>query len=154
MKIKTTLEINAPAPAVWEVLGENFADVSEWADSITKSSINGPLGNGVVRTCDLKGFGPVADGQVKEKMTHFDRESHTMTYIIVSGVPNLMKSIENAWRIEALGDSQCLVTSQAVFNFKWWALPLSLPMRIPLSRGVKEFIQQLSNQVEKTRLHI
>ena len=153
MKIKTTLEINAPASAVWEVLGEQFADVSEWAESVTKSSLNGPLGDGVVRTCDIKGFGPVADGQVEEELTHFDRESHAMTYVVFSGAPNLMQSIENAWRIEALGDNRCLVTSQATFNFKWWALLLSLPMRVPLSRGVQDFTQQLSKHVEETRLN-
>ncbi|MEE8437543.1 MAG: SRPBCC family protein, partial [Candidatus Neomarinimicrobiota bacterium] len=80
MKITTTIEINAPASAVWDVLGERFADVSEWAESILKSSINGPLERGAVRTCDIKAVGPVAAGQITEELTHFDRESFALTY--------------------------------------------------------------------------
>ncbi len=148
MKIKTTIEINAPASAAWDVLGERFADVCEWAESILKSSIDGPLDRGVVRTCDIKGVGPIAAGQITEELTHFDRESHALTYSVRSGAPNLMKSIENAWSIESLNDNRCKVTSRATFELKWWALPLSPLMRISLSRTVRAFLGQLKKRVE------
>lgn len=143
MKIKTTIEINAPASAVWDVFGERFADVYKWAESILKSSIDGPLDRGVVRTCDVKGLGPIT-----EELTHFDRESHSLTYSVTSGAPNLMKSIENAWSIESQGDNRSKVTSQATFELKWWAFPLSPLMRISLSRTLRAFTEQLKQHVE------
>ncbi|MEE8381572.1 MAG: SRPBCC family protein [Thermodesulfobacteriota bacterium] len=148
MKIQTILEINAPASAVWKVFGEGFADVSNYAESITKSSINGPLESGVIRTCDIKAFGPVAAGQITEKLTHFDRTSHALTFAVLTGAPNIMKSIENAWTIEALGDNRSKVTSLATFGLKWWALPLSPLLRFQLSRGIRDFMKQLKAYVE------
>lgn len=148
MKITTTIEINAPASAVWDVLGERFADVSEWAESILKSSINGPLERGVVRTCDIKAVGPVAAGQITEELTRFDRESHALTYNVTSGVPNIMKSIENAWSIESLGDNRCRTTSLITFELKWWALPLFPILHFSLSRTIRTFTEQLRKHVE------
>lgn len=72
MKIETTVEIDASASKAWEVFGEKFEDVSDWAESIVKSSLNGPLKQGAVRTCDIKSIGPIAAGQVTEELTHFD----------------------------------------------------------------------------------
>ena len=147
MKLTPTIEINAPASEVWELFGDKFADVSEWADSITKSTLDGPLEEGAKRTCDIKGFGPVAAGQVREELTHFDRKSYSLTYLVFAGVPSFMKSIENAWRIEAIDEKRCLVTSEATFVFKWWAIPAIPLMRVPLQRGIKDFTQQLSDHV-------
>ena len=148
MKITTTIEINGPASAAWDVLGERFADVSDWADSIVKSSIDGPLDRGVVRTCDIRAAGPVAAGQITEELTHFDRESQALTYDVRSGAPKVMKAIENAWEIESIDDSRCKATSRATFAMKWWALPLAPLMRIPLIRALRDFSEQLKRSVE------
>lgn len=148
MLIQITLEINAPASITWDVLGERFADVSDWAHSIVKSSLNGSLGEGAVRTCHIKAVGPIAAGQIKEELTHFDRESYALTYVVLSGAPNLMKSIENAWTIDSLGENRCEVTSRATFEMKWWALPLAPLMRMPLNRAVRDFMEQLKHRVE------
>ncbi len=148
MKIKTTIEINATTAATWDVLGEQFAHVYEWAGSILKSSLDGPLDLGAVRTCDIKATGPVAAGKITEEITHFDRESHSLTYNVTSGAPGLMKSIENAWSIETLSDDRCEVTSNATFELKWWALPMSPLMRISLVRALRSFTGELKARVE------
>ena len=148
MLIQTSIEINAPASAAWEVLGERFADVSEWADSIVKSSLDGPLDEGAVRTCDIKSVGPIPAGKIKEELTHFDRDSRSLTYLVLSGAPNVMKNIENAWSIEDLGNDRCKVTSRVTVNMKWWALPLAPLMRFPLIRAVRDFLGQLKRRVE------
>ena len=149
MKIQTTIEINAPAAAVWDVFGEQFADVSVWADGVVKSSLAGTLGNGAVRTCDIKGVGPVPASQVTEELTVFDRETHALTYELRSGVPPMMTFIENAWTIERLGDDRCRVTSRATFSLKWWAVVMTPLMRFPLVRGVRDFCTQLRQHVEE-----
>ena len=148
MLIERSIEINTSAAAAWEVLGEQFADVSEWADSIVKSSLDGPLDRGVVRTCHIKAVGPIAAGEIKEKLTHFNRDSRSLTYLVLSGTPNVMDSIENAWTIEDTGNDRCTVTSRITFSMKWWALPLAPLMFIPLGQAVRDFLGQLKRRVE------
>jgi len=148
MKIKTTIEINATTAATWEILGEQFANVYKWAESILKSTLDGPLDQGAVRTCDIKGVGPVAAGKITEEITLLDRESHSLTYNVTSGAPGLMKSIENAWSIETISDDRCAVTSNATFELKWWALPMLPLMRISLVRALRSFAGELKTRVE------
>lgn len=148
MLIKKSIEINTSASAAWEVLGEQFANVSEWADSIVKSSLDGLLDRGAVRTCHIKAVGPVAAGEIKEELTHFDRDSRSLTYLVLSGTPKMMGPIENAWTIEDMGNNYCRVTSRLTFSMKWWALPLSPLMFIPLGKAVRDFLGQLKKRVE------
>ena len=123
MKIQTTLDIDAPASAVWHLLGEQFDDVAEWSATINKSSLDRPLGEGAVRTCDLKAFGPVPAGQVTEELTRFDRGSRSLTYVVRSGVPGFMRFVENAWTVEALDEIRSRVTSRATFNWRGGCFP-------------------------------
>lgn len=148
MQIKKSIELNASASAVWEVLGEQFADVSKWADSIVKSSLDGPLEVGGVRTCHIKAVGPIAAGEIKEKLTHFNRDSRSLTYLVLSGTPIVMDSIENAWTIEEMGNDRCRVTSRITLRMKWWALPLTPLMFLPLGKAVRDFLGQLKRRVE------
>ena len=147
MKIQTALNIDAPASAVWQVLGEQFGDVANWSDAIEKSSLDRALGEGAVRTCDLKAFGPVPAGKVTEELTQFDRGSQSLTYVVRSGVPKFMRFVENAWTVEAIDDSRSRVTSQARFDLAWWMLPLFPLLRIQLGRGLRSFVGQLETTV-------
>lgn len=147
MKIQTTLDIDAPVSAVWHVLGEQFGEVAEWSDAIKGSSLDRPLGEGAVRTCDLKAFGPVPAGQITEELTRFDRESRSLTYVVRSGVPRFMRFIENAWTVEPLGERRSRVTSRATFHLAWWVFPLSPLFRLQLGRGLRSFVGELEKTV-------
>jgi hypothetical protein len=143
MKIHTTIDIDAPASAVWNVLGERFGDVAEWTNAIEASSLDQPLGQGAVRTCDLRAFGPVPAGKITEELTHFDRQTRSLTYVVLSGVPRFMRYVENAWSVEALGEGRSRVTSQATFHLAWWVLPMYPLLRIQLRRGLQSFVREL-----------
>ena len=147
MKIQTTLDIDAPASAVWHVFGEQFGDVAEWSDIINRSSLDRPLGEGAVRTCDLKAIGPIPAGQVTEELTRFDRTSRSLTYVVRSGVPGFMRFVENAWTVEALDEGQSKVTSRATFDLAWWMFPLSFLLRMQLGRGIRSFVGELETTV-------
>jgi hypothetical protein len=147
MKIKTSVEMSLPATDLWMVLGERFASVSEWADSIVKSSLDGSLGEGAVRTCDLKQTGPLPAGQVTEELTRFDASARAMTYVVKSGVPGFMRYLDNAWTIEDLGDGRSRVTSVLTLNMAWWSLPLYPMIRLQLGKTLRGFIEQLETHV-------
>jgi hypothetical protein len=148
MQIETTTEINASADAVWHVFGERFEDISHWADGVVKSRLDGPVGQGAVRTCDIKQVGPIPAGQVTEELTVFEREARELTYVVRSGVPPMMESIVNAWTIEPLGPNRCRITSVATFHLKWWARPASVFLRFPMRRALRDFAGELRSHVE------
>ena len=120
----------------------------EWSDAIVKSSMDRPLGEGAIRTCDLKAFGPIPAGKITEELTQFDRASRSLTYVVRSGVPGFMRFVENAWTIEALDDNRSRITSRATFRLAWWMLPLSPVLRIQLGRGLNSFVAELEKTVE------
>ena len=146
MKIVTKLDIESPASHVWHLLGERFADIGEWADSIEESSLDGHLDSGAIRTCELKSFGP-ASGTIKEEITHFDRDARALTYVVRSGLPGFMQFVENAWTIEPLSNERSRITSVATFDLAWWMLPVSFLLKMQLTKGLREFFANLEASV-------
>jgi hypothetical protein len=148
MKIQTDLEFNAPASTAWRVFGEQFADVSVWADAIEDSAIDRPVALGAVRTCDLKAVGPFPAGQVTEELTVFDSGSRSLSYVVLSGVPGFMRFIENAWTIEAIDDGRSRITSVLTVNVAWWGLPMVPLVRGQLKGSVRGFVEQFAAHIE------
>ena len=74
-KVVETVEINAPADKVWEVVG-NFQDMS-WHPAFVKTE--GKDGNavGATRVLTLEG-----GGQIFEKLTKYNAEGKTLSYEI------------------------------------------------------------------------
>ena len=75
MEMRAEILINAPAGDAWEVIGERFGDISEWASAITESAMDGLPRAGRVRTCHVAGSGPAAPGVIKERIVVFDPEA-------------------------------------------------------------------------------
>jgi hypothetical protein len=74
-KVTETVEINAPADKVWEVVG-NFQDMS-WHPAFVKTEGTGGNDVGATRTLTLEG-----GGKILEKLTKYNAEGKTLTYEI------------------------------------------------------------------------
>ncbi len=148
MQITTTRDLNVPPSAAWQVFGERFADVADWASSITRSRLEGSLGEGAVRTCDIKQVGPVPAGQITEELTRFDREQHALDYTVLTGSPGFIRHLENRWTLQPTDDGHTRIESQLVIELAWWAMPMWPVMRRELRRQVGGFIGQLAHHVE------
>ena len=141
MLIETIHEIPAPPVAVWQVFGEGFGDIATWATVILKSQLNGPLAQGVVRTCEL------ASGPITEELTQFDRKGHALTYAIRSGLPGMVTRAENAWTIGSVGDTRTRVTSRVTLELTWWALILTPVVRKQFGDTIRGIMGQLESHV-------
>jgi hypothetical protein len=148
MDIHTTLDIDAPVHVAWQIFGERFADVADWADAIEASSIAGPLEQGVVRTCDLRATPPFPASTVTEELTVFDRGEKRLTYVVMSGLPGMMRTVQNAWTFEDLGDDRTRVTSVVTAELAWWAWPMTPIVRRQLTGSVAPFVRQFGDHVE------
>jgi hypothetical protein len=74
-KVVETVEINAPADKVWEVVG-NFQDMG-WHPAFIKTEGTGGNDVGATRTLTLEG-----GGQIFEKLTKYNAEGKTLAYEI------------------------------------------------------------------------
>ncbi len=154
MLIETTIEVDSPITNVWQLFGENFADIADWASAISESSLEGQLGEGAVRTCHLKAVGPFPAGVVTEELTTFDRRGYRLTYLVTSGVPAMMKRVENAWTFEDLAGGGTRITSRLEFRLQWWALLMTPVVYSQLKGTMAGFVKQLRRHTEGSRVGV
>jgi hypothetical protein len=74
-KVTETVEINAPADKVWEVVG-NFQDMG-WHPAFKKTEGTGGNDVGATRTLTVE-----SGGQIHEKLTKYNAEGKTLSYEI------------------------------------------------------------------------
>lgn len=126
MQITNTKIIDAPADAVWDLMGAQFGDVANWSDMILKSSVSGPVAVGVIRTCDLKPT-PAASGTIKERLTKFDPGRKALSYDVFDGLPGFMRRVSSNWTFEPVGEHRTRVTNVMTVKVAWYMTPM-LPM--------------------------
>src|SRR3954466_5103959 len=99
MEIRVAVSVRVPAERAWALVGESFADIGTWAAPIVSSTMDVPAAPGSVRTCHIRGFGPVAPGVVKERLTRFDRAGRSLAYEWVEGRPSFIVHALNRWSV-------------------------------------------------------
>jgi mxaD protein len=110
IRLKDSIEINAPAAKVWAKVG-NFGDMS-WHPAIGKTEITGgkPDAAGATRVLTLKD-----GGNVNEVLTSFDAAAMTVKYEITESVLPV-REYGATLKVEAAGDNKTIVTWRAMFK--------------------------------------
>jgi hypothetical protein len=148
MDITNTIDIDAPINTTWQVLGEEFGEVSGWADPVAASSLDGPLGEGVTRTCDIKGIGPIAAGEVTEMLSEFNRQKKVLTYVIETGKPPFLTHMQNRWTLERRDAASSVANSTLNYRLKWWAIPFAPLIAIMMKKALKPVFAQFRDAVQ------
>jgi mxaD protein len=112
IRLKETIEINAPADKVWAKVG-NFADMS-WHPGIAKTSLNAGKADevGATRVLTLQ-----SGGNVNEVLTNFDAAGMTMKYEITESVLPV-RDYGATLKVEPAGEGKSIVTWRAMFKRK------------------------------------
>ncbi len=113
IRLKETIEINAPADKVWAKVG-SFADMS-WHPAIAKTELTKGKADevGATRVLTIVNNG----GNVNEVLTSFDAASMTMKYEITESVLPV-REYGATLKVEAAGDGKAIVTWRAMFKRK------------------------------------
>ena len=108
MKFTVKETVSAPADKVWEIVGANFNDISEWASPVLTSKANPDLASGEKgRICDVKGV-----GQVFETIQNYDDNKRELTFTFVAKkLPFFIKNVESTWGVKELGSNQTEVST-------------------------------------------
>jgi hypothetical protein len=99
MKVSTSIDIDAPAERVWEIIGPGFGTVGEWASAVPESRPTGALGphgaacSGRVCTVATPGF-----DELTEELTDYDPAARRLTYRAVHGMPSFVTDARNTWQ--------------------------------------------------------
>ncbi len=143
MNIDITNGINTSATQAWQVFGQGFGEWADWADGIQASSLDGPLTQGVTRTNDTTSLGVVT-----QKLTQFDENRRSLTYVFTSGLPPFLTAIRNEWTIEDLGADRSQIVGHASFDLAWWALPLTPLLKLKMGGALRGFAAEFAAHVE------
>ena len=153
IEMRSEVELDVPASEVWSLMAERFGEIGQWAVAIRKSTLDGEVAVGAVRTCEIGGFGPVGAGEITEELTELDRTTMKFTYAARSGLPSMLVGAENRWSIEPLGPDRARVRSHASIDLRWWALPFARLIGWGMRSGVPAFFEELRHRVENGTPH-
>jgi len=117
IRLKESVEINAPADKVWKIVG-NYGDMS-WHPAIDKTEVTKGKADevGASRTLTFKD-----GGSVKEVLTGYEADRMLMKYEITEGTLPVRDYGANI-RVESAGDGKSVVTWRAMFKRKDPASP-------------------------------
>jgi hypothetical protein len=150
MELRNTIEIDAPAPRVWETLGEQFMHIGAWASPITSSC---PVGRaapevGSMRACTIAAFGPFNAGDIQEKLIAFDRDQMTFEYEAQKGLPRFVARAVNRWCVVRLDERRSLVRTHATLTLRGPAALLSCVLRVQMEASGARVLDELKHYVE------
>jgi hypothetical protein len=151
-ELHRTIFVAASPASAWTILGERFGDIGEWAAPVAASRLDGELGVGARRTCKIAGFGPVAAGQIEERLVEFDRAARQLEYVAITGLPEFIAHASNHWRVRASGHG-CEVSTHASVEIRWPMALLAGPMRWKLAGDSQRVLEDLRYRIEQGHPH-
>jgi hypothetical protein len=97
--------IDAPADRVWQILGPEFNEISNWSSFVEVSQQDPDLADGEGRVCEVQGM-----GDVREVLYEYDEDQQKLGFTVDSPKnPFFIQEAKNTWRVEPIGDDQSLV---------------------------------------------
>jgi len=120
LTIHTTIDIHASAAAAWRLFGEGFGDWAAWAPGIDKSTLEGPLAQGVFRTNEAPSL-----GTVRQELVRYEPAARALAYEMREGLPPFLTGLRNDWVIEELADGRSRLTGEALFRLTEQAAPMA-----------------------------
>jgi len=144
MEIKKRVKINASADKVWDVLWNNYGQVCNWASTVNHSDIREVKGNkNGGRTCHS------AWGQISEIVKNVDEKNKSYTYY-ADGLPSMMKSAVNSWKVVSLSDG----TSEVQMDLKIEIAPIQKAlmgwMIVPkMKKDIQQTVDDLKYFIEE-----
>ncbi len=153
MELRAEIAISAPPSAAWSVLGRGFGEICRWAAPITASWLEGDVGPGAVRVCQIARFGPVPGGVIKERLLTFDVEAMSFEYETVSGLPRFFESAVNRWSIHPLDGDRCLVRTHASVRLRGPMALLSPLLKRSFMHSATRVFDELRHHIERGEPH-
>ncbi|MEO0900082.1 MAG: SRPBCC family protein [Bacteroidota bacterium] len=118
-QVQKDMTINVPASELWEMVGAGFVEVYKWSSNVDFAQGQGtsPFKGAVCdeRFCDVnvKGF-----SKISEKLTEYDDDNMSLTYVVASGMPGFISEAENNWIVVPVNPQTSRLVMKARFAVK------------------------------------
>ncbi|MBL4694833.1 SRPBCC family protein [Candidatus Gracilibacteria bacterium] len=146
MKFSKQITINAPAKKVWEVLGQDFANVSKWATLVANSEVNteaavvndSPVGG---RLCNT------SIGKISEEFTAYDDKDMSFSFkgVITS---KLFSSLISSNKVTAIDENTSEVTATPHIELTFLGMLMYPLIRLQLGGAVSGGLEDLKYYIE------
>ncbi|MEM7126802.1 MAG: SRPBCC family protein [Chloroflexota bacterium] len=151
MNVQRQVTVNAPADKVWNILGADFTNISEWASFVVESKPipNMPEGSG--RVCNVKGT-----GEVKETIHKYDEDNRELAFVLEGKkIPFFMQKIDNTWSVKPKGNDR----SELQVNVDLTVMPvfkqlMSGMLRKQMSKTADSILGELKYFAENDRAKV
>jgi hypothetical protein len=151
MKIIKELSINKPIADVWEVLGNQFGAIDQWASLISKSEVSGePKFPGVSFTFRST---ETEKGPTKQELTSWNPEQHALSYKAIAGTPGFFKSVTASWSLTLMDQSTTKLTLDFEVKFKGIAAILTPLVKMKLGKIGDTLLDDFKYYVENGKPH-
>ena len=146
MEFEMKRRIELPADQVWEELWGKYHNVCDWASTVNKSGprqSNKDQEEG--RTCISTW------GEISEIVNEVNEKEMTFSYY-ADGLPPVMKSADNHWRVRALTHKSCEVAY--IGEIKFAAIPgflMGWMMKPKLRKDLNQTLDDFKHYVETGR---
>ncbi|WP_425236136.1 SRPBCC family protein [Ulvibacterium sp.] len=153
MEIKRKILVNRPMMECWEVLGNQYSQIHKWASPVNHSEGDNKQGlNGA--TCDVRGCNVDGMGNISEKLLEFDPLNHFLSYEIITGLPSMMKSGKNSWKLRSKHGDQTELEMLAHIEPKGIIGNLMKPMiKLQFNKMAKTLVEDFKYYVENNQPH-
>ena len=144
-KLSKQFVIDAPADAVWQVVGPGFDGIGDWATAIPASrAAPGPEGQGRVCTTGMR-----AIPEITELMVGYDDARRSLTYRI-TGLPRFIAVAQDSWSVTPLPADRCLLRVETRIDTRG---VLGTLARWPLLAGIARSARHLGTDLGHFVLH-
>jgi hypothetical protein len=152
MNVKAELIIEKSIGEVWEIMGNQFADVHKWSSNFKESKPGGPqkfedINYSLRETITDRGI-------TIQVLETFDPTNFTLKYHITEGMPEIAKSAYSTWSLESIRSEKTLVALDFGMESK---ISLNEEMKLKIENGLKSSAMQIAEELkyylEKGKVH-
>lgn len=151
MIIEKEILINKNIADVWKVLGHDFAHPYKWASAVNHSEGKGkPL---ATTQCDERACQTVM-GNIREKLTHYSDENYHLSYIVSEGMPAMVKTATNDWKLTKVKEGATHLKIKMEFALQGVMGFVMQPlMKMKLEKLGSEMVEDFAHYAEKGTPH-
>jgi hypothetical protein len=154
IEVSKTKTINASADQIWSIVGDDFANVGDWARGVDSSDANAdpvnfdgaPVGG---RVCQVPGF-----GDVNETITDYDATERTYAFeATASKIPSFVTNLANQTKVTPLGPDKSRVEVKITADAQGIRGALVKPMMTrKFGAGIDGILEDLSVYAESGQI--
>jgi Polyketide cyclase / dehydrase and lipid transport len=151
MVIEKEVIIRNSIESTWAVLGHDFAHPYKWASSVNHSEGHGK--QLATTQCDERACQTVM-GNIREKLTHYSDEDFHLAYIVTEGMPGMVKTATNDWKLTKTDSGKTKLKIKMEFVFQGILGFMMQPlMKIKLNKIAQEMVEDFGHYAENGKPH-